>query len=189
MTTALLSPGTPAHKPEPTAKVHRHFGFSWIWLLPIGALILVGYLAYTLFSERGPVISITFKTADGLTARQTQVKYKAVTLGTVESIALSDDRSHVIASVRMNHQASNMLSSSARFWVVRPRFNGGLSALSTGLETLVSGAYVALDPGAKPGTPESHFTGLEEPPSVRSDEPGTAGGGLTRGRAAPFANR
>jgi paraquat-inducible protein B len=42
------------------------------------------------------------------------------------------------------------------------------------LETLVSGAYVAVDPGPKGGKRQTEFKGLEKPPSVRSDEPGTA---------------
>jgi paraquat-inducible protein B len=44
--------------------------------------------------------------------------------------------------------------------------------LQTGLETLVSGAYLAVDPGPPDGQPTKSYKGLEEPPSVRSDEPG-----------------
>jgi paraquat-inducible protein B len=155
------------------AKVRHHVGFSWIWLLPMGALGLVGYLLYTIFAERGPTISITFKTAEGLTVQQTQVKYRAVTLGTVGEINLSDDASRVIVKINMTGRAKPLLTDSARFWVVRPRLSGGLNAFQSGLETLVSGAYVAIDPGSKAGKPKHDFEGLEQPPSIRSDEPGT----------------
>jgi paraquat-inducible protein B len=51
---------------------------------------------------------------------------------------------------------------------VRPRIS--LSSFS-GLETLVSGAYIEMDAGE--GAPAHSFVGLEEPPVVRADQPGT----------------
>ncbi len=165
-----MTPDTP---PEAQAHERRHVGFSWIWLLPLATVLLVGYLVLKLLADRGPMISITFESADGLTAQQTQVKYKAVTLGTVEQIDLADDLAHVIVKVRMSEQSAALLTDKARFWVARPRLGGGLNAVETGLETLVSGAYVAVDPGAKGGTRQTEFKGLEKPPSVRSDEPGS----------------
>ena len=165
-----MTPDTP---PQAQAHVRKHVGFSWIWLLPLATVLLVGYLVFKLVAARGPMISISFESADGLTAQQTQVKYKAVTLGTVEQIDLADDLAHVIVKVRMSEQSAALLTDKARFWVARPRLGGGLAAVETGLETLVSGAYVAVDPGPKGGKPQSEFTGLEKPPSVRSDEPGS----------------
>jgi paraquat-inducible protein B len=189
------SPGSPeppgidrAEPALPRARIHHRLGYSWIWLTPLLALILVGYLIYTLVAERGPVISITFENADGLTEHQTQVKYKAVTLGTVSNVELSDDLSHVIVRVRMTDRAEPFLTEQTRFWVVRPRLGAGLQAFQAGLETLVSGAYIAIDPGSGPGELQTDFKGLEEPPSIRSDEPGTvyflqaeALGGLSAG--------
>ena len=165
---------TPDQPPEAQAELRRHVGFSWIWLLPLATVLLVGYLVIKLISDRGPTISISFESADGLTAQQTQVKYKAVTLGTVEQIDLADDLAHVVVKVRMSDQSAALLTDKARFWVARPRLGGGLSWVETGLETLVSGAYVAVDPGPKGGKRQTEFKGLEKPPSVRSDEPGTA---------------
>lgn len=165
-----MSPVTP---PEAQAHERRHLGFSWIWLLPLATVMLVGYLVIKLVHDRGPTISITFESADGLTAQQTQVKYKAVTLGTVEQIDLAEDLAHVIVKVRMSEQSAALLTDKARFWVARPRLGGGLAAVESGLETLVSGAYVAVDPGPKGGKHQTEFIGLEKPPSVRSDEPGS----------------
>lgn len=155
------------------ARVRPRLRYSWIWLTPLIALVLVGYLLYSFAAERGPVISITFEKAEGLTEQQTQVKYKAVTLGTVEDIQLSPDLSHVVVKVRMTGRAKSMLTADTRFWVVRPRLGSGLRGFQAGLETLVSGAYVAIDPGSGEGELVTDFKGLEEPPSVRSDEPGT----------------
>jgi paraquat-inducible protein B len=173
---------TPPDVPEPSAgapgevasaHVRRHVGFSWIWLLPLAALGLVAYLFYGLAREHGPTIFITFESADGLVAQQTLVRYKAVTLGVVQHIELSEDLSHVIVQVQMSDEAKDLLNDKTRFWVARPRFSGGLSGLQTGLETLVSGAYVAMDPGPKGRKLQSRFVGLEKPPSVRRDQPGS----------------
>jgi paraquat-inducible protein B len=113
---------------------------------------------------------LTFKSADGLTAGQTKVKHKAVDLGTVTGIRLAPDMSHVIVHVRMTSEATPYLTDKARFWVVRPR----LSASNiSGLETLISGGYIEMDPGDKGGNDQREFTGLEDPPGVRSDQPGT----------------
>lgn len=157
----------------PRAGIHHRLGYAWIWLTPLAALALVGYLVYSLVAEHGPTISITFENADGLTEEQTMVRYKAVTLGRVENIELSEDLSHVIVKVRMSSRAQAFLTEETRFWVVRPRLGGGLRGFQAGLETLVSGAYIAIDPGSRQGAAKKNFEGLEEPPSVRSDEPGT----------------
>ncbi len=157
----------------PSARVARRFRWSWVWLVPLVALGLVGYFVYMFVAKRGPMIAVSFETAEGLSENQTKVRYKAVTLGTVEDIEISDDLSHVVAHIRMTDRAEPLLTENARFWVVRPRLNSGLHALQTGLETLVSGAYVAVDPGKKGGAPQTQFKGLEKPPSVRSDEAGT----------------
>jgi len=147
----------------------RRRRFSFVWAIPIIAAIIAGYLGYRTIIEQGPVLTLSFDTAQGLAAGQTQVKYKAVALGTVDSIDLSSDNSHVIVKVRMNNVGRRFLTSHARFWVVRPRFTP--SDLS-GLDTLVSGAFIAVDPGLPGGHSQVSFIGLEEPPGVRSNEPG-----------------
>lgn len=156
----------------PQANLRHRLGYAWIWLMPLAALALVGYLVYSLVAEHGPTITITFENADGLTEEQTEVRYKAVTLGRVKNIELSDDLSHVIVTARMSGRAEAFLTEETRFWVVRPRLGGGLRAFQAGLETLVSGAYIAIDPGSREAARRQEFEGLEEPPSVRSDEPG-----------------
>jgi paraquat-inducible protein B len=157
----------------PEARVEKASRFSPIWLVPLGAAVIALYLAVNAFVTRGQLITLTFKTADGLTAHQTEVRHKAVKLGTVQEISLAEDMSTVVVHVRINAAAKAMLTDHATFWVVRPRLSGAdLARLESGLETLVSGAYVAVDPGPQGGIPTREFVGLEEPPSVRSDEPG-----------------
>lgn len=152
----------------PEATTHRA-RFSIIWIIPIVALGIAIWLGWQTLSRRGPLITIEFATGDGLTAGQTQIKHKSVGLGTVQSVALSKDLTHVEVHVRMGAQAEPLLTDHARFWVVRPRLNG---INVSGLETLVSGAFIAIDPGRPGGHPQTVFKGLEAPPDVRSDEPG-----------------
>jgi paraquat-inducible protein B len=161
---------TPGQDAAPDAYVRKRSAFSFVWILPIVAVIVGAYLAFTTLSQRGPEVVLTFKSADGLTAGQTKVKHKAVELGTVTGIRLAPDMSHVIVHVRMTSEATPYLTDQARFWVVRPR----LSASNiSGLETLISGGYIEMDPGNKGGKDQREFTGLEDPPGVRSDQPGT----------------
>jgi paraquat-inducible protein B len=161
-------PALPA-PPAPPPATLRQRRFSFVWVIPLLAALIAGYLGYRTFLEEGPLLTLTFDTGEGLAANQTQVQYKAVVLGTVDSIDLSSDNSHVVVKVRMNRVGKRFLTSHARFWVERPRFTpGDLS----GLTTLVSGAYIAVDPGPAGGSYKTDFTGLEEPPGVRSNEPG-----------------
>ena len=168
---ADAAPPQPTPYSPPEAHVRRKSGFSLVWILPIVAAVIGAYLAFTTLSQRGREVVITFQTADGLTAGQTKVRHKAVDLGTVTGIRLAPDMSHVIVTIRMAREADPYLTDRARFWVVRPR----LSASNiSGLETLISGGYIEMDPGTtKGGAVKTDFTGLENPPGVRSDEPGT----------------
>lgn len=154
----------------PRATIKRAPRFSPIWLVPIIAALVVVFLVYTNYVARGPVITITFRTADGLVPGETLVRHKAVVLGKVEEIELSPGMRDVTARVRIDRNAKSILTENARFWVVRPRLS--LNALS-GLETLVSGAYIEIDPGVPGAKPRRDFKGLDEPPGVRSDEQGT----------------
>lgn len=142
---------------------------SIVWLVPLVAVVIGGWLIYKAISEKGPTITITFKSAEGLEAGKTKIRYKDVELGKVGSIALSDDLSQVVVTVELVKQAKKFISENTRFWVVRARVAaGGVS----GLSTLFSGAYIGLDPG-KPGKPTTHFQGLEIPPVVTTDLPGS----------------
>ncbi len=153
---------------EPAAKVRRS-RISLVWLIPLVAAVIAAWLGYRTVSQEGTVVTLSFRSADGLVAGQTRVRHKAVELGQVETIRLSDDMSHVIVTVRMRREADPYLTDKARFWVVRPRLSSGSLA---GIETLVSGSYIEMDPGGRDGARRVDFTGLEQPPGVRSGEPG-----------------
>ena len=163
---------TPLPENPPPEAVQRTRSFQLIWLIPIVAALVAGYLDVEAISARGPIITLTFRSADGLKAGQTKVRHKAVDLGTVDQVRLSDDLTHVIVRVQMQREATAELTPNARFWVVRPRLTAGNIS---GLDTVLSGAFIELDPGVASdgrGPEQREFTGLDEPPAVRSDEPG-----------------
>jgi len=166
-------PASPPPLPPdvPEAHVHTRRPFHFIWIIPVVAALIAGFLAWRTLADRGSAITITLRTADGLVAGQTKIRHKAVDLGTVRHITLSDDMTHVQIEADMRREADRYLTSTASFWVVRPRLTAGNIS---GLETLLSGSYIELDPGAQRGTAQTDFVGLEEPPAVRSDEPGTS---------------
>ncbi len=125
------------------------------------------WLAYSTISSRGPEIVITFLTASGLEAGKTEIKHNNVKVGLVEKVELSPDLSKVVVTARMEKWIAPKLTAGTRFWIVRPRL--GTSGIS-GLDTLVSGSYIELDPGE--GASARDYVGLEDPPAIRSGEAG-----------------
>src|SRR5260363_42653 len=91
-----------------------------------------------------PAITIQFKTAEGIEAGKTKVKYKNVNIGEVKTMTLSEDLSHVRVKVELSRPAQRFAVKDARFWIVRPRV---AASGVTGLNTLLSGAYIGVDPG------------------------------------------
>lgn len=152
----------------PEVVVHSKRSFSIVWLVPIVAAIIGGWLVYKAISERGPTITIVFESAEGLEAGKSKIKYKDVDIGQVEKISLSKDLSGVVVTAVLVKQAEQYLTENTRFWIVRARI-GATGA--TGLGTIFSGAYISIDP-VRGATPTRNFVGLEHPPVVTRDLPG-----------------
>lgn len=154
--------------PEPVVVKRRRWLPSLIWLIPIVAALVGVTLVAKLLAERGPTITISFKTAEGIEAGKTRLKHKDVEIGSVQSVRLAEDRSRAIATIQLLKEARGFTAADTRFWVVRPRAEAtGIS----GLSTLFSGAYIGADAGASSEV-ASRFEGLELPPIVTRDESG-----------------
>jgi paraquat-inducible protein B len=145
----------------PTPQVlKRRWLPSLIWLVPLTAAVIGASLVVNAWRTAGPRVTISFQTAQGLEVGKTLVKYRSVTVGHVTGIALSADHNRVVVTVDLLRSASDLLTADARFWVVRPRIGIGWAS---GLETLISGSYIAVETGdAKPG--QRDFVGVENPP-------------------------
>ncbi|HET9624154.1 MAG TPA: MlaD family protein [Kofleriaceae bacterium] len=154
--------------PAPAVHHHKRGRPSAVWIVPILALLAAGALAIRTYLQSGPTIKITFETADGLEAGKSDVRYKNVPIGKIDSVELTSDQQEIVVTVTLNQGAASLAVKDTRFWVERPRVGvGGVS----GLGTLLSGAYIGVDRGtSKEKT--SQFTGLEKPPGVTHDEVG-----------------
>lgn len=153
---------------EPRTVQPKRLRFSLVWIIPLVALAIGLSLVVKVITDTGPTITVSFRTADGLQAGKTTVRYKEVDIGLVKNIGLSDDHSHVIVTIELSKSARSFAVDDTRFWVVRPRI--GTSGIS-GISTLLSGAYIGVD-GGKSKTSREDFTGLESPPAIAADVPG-----------------
>jgi len=153
---------------EPIIKPSRRWLPSKVWIIPLLSALIGLSLVINAVLERGPTITVSFATAEGIEAEKTKVKFKDVDIGVVKEVHLADDRSRVLVSIELAREARGFAVADSRFWVVRPRLAG--SGVS-GLETLLSGAYIGVDAGHADER-RSSFTGLETPPVVPSDIPG-----------------
>lgn len=154
----------------PKAVVKEKKTLSLIWLIPLVALAIGIWLTVKAINEKGPTVTISFKSAEGLKAGKTMIKYKNVDVGQVEEIHFSEDLSsvEVIASLSPDMR-KHLTDEGTQFWVVRARLAGGKVS---GLGTILSGAYISMQPGS-PGKKMRHFTGLDTPPPLKIDIPGT----------------
>ena len=153
----------------PVAKTRPASNWSAIWVLPLIALMIGGWLGWRAYNENGIEIQVRFESGEGIQANKTEVVYKGMSVGKVKSLKLDDEGSSkgVIASIEMNKDVEQYLRTSTRFWLVKPSVT--LAGI-TGLETLVSGNYVAISPGE--GEPVRKFKALAQEPPLSDAQPG-----------------
>lgn len=118
--------------------------FSPIWIVPLVAILIGAWLVYDNYRSRGPQITLIMDSAEGIEAGSTLIKTRNVEVGRVERVHLSDDLSRAVITARMSPDSDAMLVEDSRFWVVKPRI--GREGIS-GLGTVLSGAYIQLEPG------------------------------------------
>jgi paraquat-inducible protein B len=159
---------SPDSLPRATVVPRRRQRISVVWLIPIlAALVAIGIAIQRILSE-GPTITIVFKSAGGVEAGKTFVKYKDVNIGQVTAVELSDDYSRVQVTAKIAKSAAGLMVEDAAFWVVEPRVT--LSGVS-GLSTLLSGNYIGFEAG-KSDKKQRNFTGLETAPVITGGQPG-----------------
>ena len=169
---ALPPPAVPmadGAPPLPRIEKARRWNVSLVWLVPLVAVAIAASLLVRSVFLTGPRVEIEFKSADGVEAGKTEVRYKEVIIGKVVSVSLRDDRKRVVVVVQLDRSAAKFAVDDTTFWVVRPRI--GTAGVS-GLGTLFSGAYIGSDAGVSTAS-RDEFVGLEAPPFVLRGEPGT----------------
>lgn len=156
------------HQPHIKAKKTGDVTISPIWILPILALIITGWLVVKVVMESKIPITIEMQHAEGIVVGKTVLKFRGINGGLVTDIDMADDLTHVIVHAEVNRNVEPYLTTESKFWVVRAQIS--LAGVS-GLETVLSGDYIALDPSSK-GKAISHFRALESAPPTGDDEPG-----------------
>jgi len=139
-----------------------------VWLIPIVAAVIGGWIAVHSILQRGPAITVSFADAEGIEVGKTKVRYKNVDLGLVRLVTLAPDHHSVKVAIDMVKSAEPFLVKGTRFWIVRPRL--GTTGVS-GIGTLLSGDYLGMDIGTD-RDPARQFVGLEAPPVIVGDAPG-----------------
>ena len=165
---AAGNPG--AGSPGGLATVRHRRRIPLVWIVPILTAMIAGWLAWDTFSKRGPTITVTFNTAVGLTAGQSQLKYRNVVMGTVKTITIAPDLSNVLVTIETVKEAETLLADKTIFWVVKPQLFAGTVS---GLETILSGSYIGMRPSTGPGLAKRDFVGQEDPPILQASVKGT----------------
>jgi paraquat-inducible protein B len=160
--------GSPPGNPPQTAR-RRTVWPNLVWVIPILALLIVGYLGIKAVLNRGEVVTVTFKRAAGAKAGETQVLYQGIQAGRLLKIEPNADGRRLDFRLRLVPAAKNGLNSNARFWLIGA--NPNLSDLSS-LKAVVSGVAIGYAPGDG-GTATDHFEGLDNAPPILPGDKGT----------------
>ncbi|CUH39554.1 Paraquat-inducible protein B [Jannaschia seosinensis] len=157
--------------PDVERRGRRRGVVSAVWLVPFVAIIIAVAIAWQSWQDRGVLIEIVFPDASGVTAGQTTLRYREVSVGVVEDIGFTADLREVIAYVRVNAEIAPYLDESASFWIVQPEVTArGVE----GLNTILSGTYIQGTWDNEVGDPQTTFIGADRAPIVPPGVEGTA---------------
>jgi paraquat-inducible protein B len=145
----------------PKAKIQKD-ALSWFfWMLPVAAAVMCGWFLLHDFVFAGPTITVYFQDAQGLQEQNSMLKYRGIKIGNIQSLKLFGKGQIVAVKIKLDHSAADVAREGSLFWIVRPQVK--LGAIS-GLQTIVSGSYVTVQPGS--GARTNVFTGVAEAPLV-----------------------
>ncbi len=150
------------------ARVQKVRNWSPVWIFPIVTALIGAWVLFYHYSHQGPEVTLITNNAEGIIGGKTTIKSRSVDVGVVESTTLTDDLTHVEIKARLNSGMEKLLHNDSVFWVVKPQV--GREGIS-GLGTLLSGAYIELQPGAKGSAPD-RYNLLDSPPLAPPDAKG-----------------
>ncbi|MGT4676476.1 intermembrane transport protein PqiB, partial [Aeromonas caviae] len=150
------------------AKVQKVKNWSPVWIFPIVTALIGAWILFYHYSHQGPEVTLITTNAEGIEGGKTRIKSRSVDVGVIESATLTDDLTHVEVKARLNSGMEKLLHQDSVFWVVKPQV--GREGIS-GLGTLLSGAYIELQPGTKGSVP-AQYPLLDSPPLASPDAKG-----------------
>ncbi|WP_286270553.1 PqiB family protein [Thalassotalea hakodatensis] len=143
---------------------------SAVWLVPIIALLFGAWLIVKAVYERGVYITVQFNQASGIVVGKTEVRYKGLPIGVVKQVEVTDDLQSLLVQIEMVASSEELLTDNTTFWYVTAdvSFQG-----VTGLDTLISGSYINVQPDLEHrGNPSRFFVALNEAPELDKSTPG-----------------
>ena len=168
----------------PEARVTVRKWSPWIWIVPLLAMSVVGYLIVRYGVLGGGDITVRFAEARGLD-RFSPVRFRGAKVGTVEKITIDKKLEQVVVRIAMDGSMKHALKTGTRFWIVEPSLESG------GLGSLLSSTHIAIAPGE--GEDTRDFQGQEYAPIAAPPEAGktflleaTALGSITMGSPVQF---
>ncbi|OOF54813.1 hypothetical protein BKK56_08390 [Rodentibacter genomosp. 2] len=141
------------------AVLRKNRKVSPFWLLPFIALCIGAILFFQIVEEQGKTIKITFANGSGLVADKTPIRYQGLQIGVVKKVNFTDNMQKVEVIANIYPEATEVLRENTKFWIVQPSVS--LAGIS-GLDSLVSGNYITLQPGD--GDTEDQFIAQEKGP-------------------------
>ncbi len=141
---------------------------SFIWILPLIIFFILSWIAYESYMKKGTMITVSFKSAEGIKENVTPLEYKGLQLGKVSKISISKDLKKVDVKILVKSDVAQYVASeSSRFWIKKPTVS--LTKVS-GLSTLISGHKIELSPKFRTqeefdnGKEQYYFQGLDSKP-------------------------
>ncbi len=163
-----MSDTPPKLSVSPTRKVFLS-GASVIWVIPVLALVVALGVAWKSYTDRGPLIAVEFEKGSGISAGETELKYRDVTVGVVEKVGFTAGLGKVIAEIRVDKSVGPYIDNGAVFWIVQPEVTAqGI----TGLSTVLSGVYIEGSWDDQIGNPAERFSGASESPLIQPGQNG-----------------
>ncbi len=157
-------------------KIEDKKAVSFIWILPLIILGILGWIAYESYMKKGTNIRVIFKSAEGLKEGVTTLEYKGLQLGKVTKISMHEDLKSVKVNILVDNEVAKYVASEgSSFWIKKPTVS--LTKIS-GLNTLISGYKIELSPTFKTheeydkGNPKYNFEGLDTQPNDELDNDG-----------------
>jgi paraquat-inducible protein B len=157
-------------------KIEDKKSVSFIWILPLIILGILGWIAYESYMKKGTNIVVVFKSADGLKENVTPLEYKGLQLGKVTKISMHEDLKSVNVNILVDKDVAKYVASEgSSFWIKKPTVS--LTKVS-GLNTLISGYKIELSPTFKSheefdkSNSKYFFNGLDTQPNDEFENDG-----------------
>ena len=99
-------------------KIEQKKPVSFIWVLPLIILGVLGWIAYESYMKKGTNITVIFKSAEGLKEGVTPLEYKGLQLGKVTEISMHEDLKSVKVNILVKKGVAKYVANErAQFWI------------------------------------------------------------------------